>query len=101
LHPQARDGPKLVGEASAFSHAFHPTSSSWLNVLERFFRELTDKRIRRVVFRNVHELTEVIYDYLESYDNEPRPFVWTRNAGAIPQKIGAPLCPKDFLGLFI
>lgn len=73
-----------------FHMHFIPTSSSWLNLVERFFRELTDKRIRRGVFRSVTDLTEAIYEYLQANNNEPTPFVWTKNADEILNKL-APL----------
>jgi transposase len=73
-----------------FHMHFIPTSSSWLNLVERFFRELTDKRIRRGVFRSVSELTEAIYEYLQANNNEPKPFVWTKQADEILNKL-APL----------
>ena len=71
---------------------FIPTSSSWLNLVERFFREITDKRIRRGIFHSVSELTKAIYDFLEHYNDNPRPFVWTKTADQILDKL-APLYP--------
>ncbi len=73
-----------------FHMHFIPTSSSWLNLVERFFRELTDKRIRRGIFRSVVELTQAIHEYLEANNNEPKPFVWTKTADEILDKL-APL----------
>jgi transposase len=69
---------------------FIPTSSSWLNLVERFFAEITEKRIRRGVFRSVEELTDAIYEYLEKHNEEPKPFVWTKKADEILEKL-APL----------
>ena len=69
---------------------FIPTSSSWLNLVERFLREITDRRIRRGVFRSVRELIKAIYDFLEHYNENPRPFVWTKTADQILDKL-APL----------
>lgn len=69
---------------------FIPTSSSWLNLVERFFREITDKRIRRGVFRSVRELTKAIYAFLQHFNENPRPFVWTKTADQILEKL-APL----------
>ena len=78
-------------ERHARFHAhFIPTSSSWLNLVERFFREITDRRIRRVIFRSVRELTQAIYDFLKHHNENPRPFVWTKTADQILNKL-APL----------
>jgi transposase len=67
---------------------FTPTSSSWLNLIERWFRDLTDKRIRRGVFRSVSELVQVIEDYISQHNQTPRPFAWTAKAEDILAKIG-------------
>ena len=66
---------------------FTPTSSSWLNMVERWFRELTDKRIRRGSFASVAELIAAIYDYLDHYNQSPKPFLWTKGADMILAKI--------------
>src|SRR6478672_2018033 len=60
-----------------------PTSASWLNLVERFFAEITTKRIRRGAFASVAELKEAIYDYLLRHNANPKPFVWTKAADAI------------------
>jgi transposase len=62
---------------------FTPTSSSWLNLVERFFGEITRKRIRRGVFRSVPELVAAINDYIRRNNEDPRPFVWTKKVDAI------------------
>jgi transposase len=67
---------------------FIPTSSSWLNLVERWFREITGKRIRRGVFHSVEELIRAIEEYLETYNENPRPFVWTASVDAILSKVG-------------
>src|SRR6201997_3342244 len=59
---------------------FTPTSSSWLNLVERWFRELTDKALRRGVFHSVPDLITKIEDYLAAHNNDPKPFVWTATA---------------------
>ena len=64
-----------------------PTSSSWLNLVERWFRELTQKRIRRGVFHSVQELIEVIRHYLEQNNKQPTPFVWTASVQEILAKV--------------
>jgi transposase len=66
---------------------FTPTSSSWLNMVERFFAEITRNRIRRGVFRSVAELEAAIADYLEKHNADPKPFVWTKSAGEILEKV--------------
>ncbi len=66
---------------------FIPTSSSWLNVVERFFAELTEKRLRRGVFRSVLDLIEAIEAYLEERNQDPKPFLWTKTADEILQKL--------------
>ncbi len=66
---------------------FTPTSSSWLNLIERWFRELTNKRIRRGVFHSVPDLIEAIGEYLAAYNQDPKPFVWTAEIDKIMEKI--------------
>ena len=66
---------------------FIPTSSSWLNLVERWFREITDKRIRRGSFYNVAELIAAIEDYLKCHNQNPRVFVWKASADSIMTKI--------------
>jgi transposase len=67
---------------------FIPTSSSWLNLIERWFREITDKRIRRGVFHSVPDLIKAIMDYIGHHNKNPKTFVWTAKVEAILQKIG-------------
>src|SRR5579863_5307264 len=66
---------------------FTPTYGSWLNLLERWFAELTNKRIRRGVFRSVRELESAIREYIEVHNEAPKPFVWTRTADQILDSI--------------
>jgi transposase len=66
-----------------FKLHFTPTSASWLNLVERFFAEITTKRIRRGAFRSVAELTEAIHGYLDRHNADPKPFAWTKTAKAI------------------
>ncbi len=66
---------------------FTPTSSSWLNLVELWFRDLTEKRIRRGAFQSVGELINVINAYIHANNNDPKPFVWTASAEAIREKI--------------
>ena len=69
-----------------FKLHFTPTSASWLNLVERFFAEITRKRIRRGVFTSVAELQEAIHKYLDLHNANPKPFVWTKTADAILTK---------------
>lgn len=66
---------------------FTPTGSSWLNMVERFFRDLTDKRLRRGVFRDVEELIIAIEDYIDHHNKAPKPFIWTAKANDILEKV--------------
>jgi transposase len=66
---------------------FTPTSASWLNMVERFFRDLTVNRLRRGVFRDVIELVEAIDLYIENHNNKPKPFIWTASANDILEKV--------------
>jgi len=66
---------------------FTPTSSSWLNLVERWFREITDKRIRRGSFRNVPELIAAIEAYLDTHNQNPRIFTWTASVERILTKV--------------
>jgi transposase len=66
---------------------FTPTSSSWLNVIERWFRDLTHNRIRNGVFRSVTELEQAIRDYIDHHNANPKSFVWTKKANDILEKV--------------
>jgi len=66
---------------------FTPTSASWLNLVERFFGEITRKRIRRGVFHSVVDLQRAINDYLEIHNADPKPFVWTASPSSIIEKV--------------
>ena len=71
-----------------FHMHFIPTSSSWLNVIERFFRDLDDKRLRRGVFKSVPQLINAIMDYVAGHNESPRPIVWKATAEKILEKVG-------------
>jgi transposase len=66
---------------------FTPTSASWLNMVERFFAEITRNRIRRGAFKSVAELKAAIMQYLENHNADPKPFVWTKSASQILEKV--------------
>jgi len=66
---------------------FIPTSCSWLNLVERFFRELSQRRLRRGVFRSVEELIQAILAYLDHHNGDPKPFVWRAQPDQILAKV--------------
>jgi hypothetical protein len=66
---------------------FTPTSASWLNIVERFFAEIARNRIRRGSFKSVAELECAIMEYLENHNADPKPFIWTKCAGEILEKV--------------
>lgn len=74
---------------------FTPTSSGWLNQIERFFSEITTRRIRRSAFHSVAALEQAIRDYLEEHNKKPKPFAWTATADAILERV-APVCKRTF-----
>jgi transposase len=80
-----------------FNLHFTPTSSSWLNLVERWFREITEKRIRRDSFESVPELIAVIEEYLSITNSNPKPFVWHKSAQTIIDKVAK--CKSDYEAL--
>jgi putative transposase len=72
---------------SRFHIHFTPTGASWLNMVERFFRDLTVKRLRRGVFRDVMELVTAIDAYVDHHNQRPEPFIWTASAKDILEKV--------------
>ena len=66
-----------------FHAHFTPTYGSWINLVERWFGEITNKRIRRGIFRSVKELEAAIREYIEIHNEDPKPFVWTKTADEI------------------
>jgi transposase len=91
-HPRVRS---WLRRHPRFHLHFIPTSSSWLNLVERWFREITDKRIRRGSFRNISELIAAIKQYVENHNQNPRVFVWTASVERILTKVAK--C-KEVLG---
>ena len=83
-HPNVR---RWLAKHPRFHLHFTPTSSSWLNLVERWFRELTTKRIRRGVFKSVPELIAAIEEYIQVHNETPKPFVWTASAERILEKV--------------
>lgn len=78
---------KWLARHPRFHMHFIPTSSSWMNMVERWFRDLTDKQIRRGVFHTVDELIKKIMAYIEHYNKESIPFIWTMPAEDIIEKV--------------
>lgn len=78
---------KWLAKHRRFHFHFIPTSSSWLNMVERWFREITDKRLRRGVFKSVPDLIESIEDYLKAHNSNPKIFKWTKDADTILAKV--------------
>ena len=78
---------KWLAKHPRFHLHFTPTSSSWLNLVERFFREITSKAIRRGVFHSVNDLIVAIEEYLRVHNDDPVPFVWTATAEQILAKV--------------
>lgn len=66
---------------------FTPTSASWLNMVERFFRDLSVQRIRRGVFKSVAELEQAVTTYIDQHNRSPKPFIWTAQANDILAKV--------------
>ena len=77
----------LESHPDRFTTHFLPTHSSWLNMIERWFSEITTKRIRRGSWNSVRELQQAIMDYIRNWNKLGNRFVWTRSAGQILDKI--------------
>jgi len=76
-----------LGKHPRFVMHFTPTSASWLNMVERFFRDITTERLRRGVFTSVPELITAISEYIAHHNTNPKPFIWTASAKDILQKV--------------
>jgi transposase len=83
-HPKVQ---RWLGRHKRFHMHFTPTSASWLNMIERFFRDLTCNRVRRGVFHSVPELVTAIEGYIAQHNQQPKPFVWTAKAADILAKV--------------
>ena len=81
------DVRRWLGQHPRFHLHFTPTRPSWLNLVERWFRELTDKALRRGVFHSVPDLVASIQEYIDAHNNDPRPYVWTATAESILAKV--------------
>lgn len=83
-HPSVQ---KWLENHPRFVMHFTPTSASWLNMVERFFRDITTERLRRGVFTSVPELISAIDEYIAHHNTNPKPFIWTKSARDILQKV--------------
>ncbi|AGW95483.1 endonuclease DDE [Ralstonia pickettii DTP0602] len=83
-HPAVQD---WLAKHPRFNMHFTPTSASWLNMVERFFRDITTERLRRGVFTSVPELVAAISEYIAHHNTNPKPFIWTKSARDILQKV--------------
>jgi transposase len=83
-HPKVQN---WLAKHPRFHLHFTPTSASWLNMVERFFRDLTVNRLRRGVFHSVPELVAALEQYLAKHNKNPKPFVWTAKANDILAKV--------------
>jgi transposase len=83
-HPRVQ---RWLAKRKRFHLHFTPTSASWLNMIERFFRDLTDKRIRRGVFHDLEQLIMAIGQYIDRHNANPKPFIWTAKANDILEKV--------------
>jgi len=83
-HPKVQE---WLVKHKRFTMHFTPTSASWLNMVERFFRDITDKRLRRGVFTSVADLIGAIEGYIAHHNENPKPLIWTASARDILQKV--------------
>ncbi|MCX6603267.1 MAG: transposase, partial [Acidobacteria bacterium] len=83
-HPKVR---RWMERHPRFHVTFTPTSAKWLNMVERFFRDLTENQLRRGVFRSVLGLIQALDDYVDHHNVAPKPFIWTAKAQDILAKV--------------
>ena len=83
-HPAVQE---WLAKHPRFNMHFTPTSASWLNMVERFFRDISENRLRRGVFTSVPELVVAIDEYVAHHNTNPKPFIWTKSARDILQKV--------------
>src|SRR5881296_1085745 len=83
-HPQVQ---AWLSKHPRFAMHFTPTSASWLNMVERFFRDLTQNRLRRGIFRDLEELILAIGTYIDRHNENPKPFIWTARASDLLEKV--------------
>jgi transposase len=78
---------RWLGAHKRFHVHFTPTSSSWLNMVERFFRDPTQNRLRRGVFQDLEQLIMAIGEYIDGHNQNPKPIIWTAKASDILEKV--------------
>ena len=83
-HPKVK---RWIKRHQRFHVHFTPTSASWLNMIERFFRDLTQNRLKRGVFRDLEELIMAVEANIDRHNLSPKPFIWTASANDILQKV--------------
>jgi transposase len=83
-HPKVKE---CLAKHPRFHMHFTPTSASWLNLIERFFGQLTDKRIRRGTFRSVPDLIKAIDDHIADHNDFPSSFTWTAKVEDVLSKV--------------
>ena len=83
-HPAVQE---WLAKHPRFNMHFTPTSASWLNMVERFFRDISENRLRRGVFTSVPELVTAIDEYVAHHNIDPKPFIWTKSARDLLQKV--------------
>ena len=83
-HPKVK---RWLQKHPRFHMHFTPTSASWLNAVERFFRDLTERQLRRGVFKSLEQLEAAITAYIQGHNKNPRPFIWTAKASDILEKV--------------
>jgi transposase len=83
-HPRVQ---RWLSRHKRFHVHFTPTSASWLNMVERFFRDLTENRIRRGVFQDLEQLIMAVGDYIDCHNKNPKPLIWTAKASDILEKV--------------
>jgi transposase len=83
-HPKVQ---RWLARHPRFHMHFTPTGCSWLNMVERFFRDLTENRLRRGIFRSVEQLIGAIDAYVDQHNQNPKPFIWTAKATDILEKV--------------
>jgi transposase len=83
-HPRVQ---RWLARHPRFHMHFTPTGCSWLNMVERFFRDLTENRLRRGAFRSIEELIVAIDEYIDRHNQNPKPFIWTAKAADILEKV--------------
>jgi len=86
---------KQLVKRPRFHLHFTPTSASWLNLVERWFAQLTEKQLRRGIHRSTKELETAIRSYIQHHNSDPKPFVWHKTADQILDSV-ARFCTRTF-----